>query len=229
MKIPVSNSGSATTCRKVLGKTAVLSLLLMVALSLTSCGLVAVDLFDGPDKLAATRKEKHFHGSACRHLLVLALFEDKSRRVAVENVFTDRLSEQGLPAVVGSIRFPDIAVLQDKAVLEDFIRRERIDHVITIGVKDVADNGGADWRRSFLSAPFPEMDLTGMTLAQGATKDVRFEMTIWDAKALKRDWTGSTIPFNRHDILRDLPEAADSTALSLIKGKILWPGKGNRN
>lgn len=201
-----------------------LTVLPILMFSMTSCALVARDVFNGPDKLAATRKEKHVTPGECRYILIVAAIKDVHQRVSIENVFTDRLSQQGFPAVVGSLKLEDIMSFKDQAILKDLIQSEKIDHLLTIEVKDVGGDVRPDWRRNWSTAILEE-DMTRLIVDEGSTKNVRFEITLWNAKTLKREWTGSTHALDRFDILRDLPEAADSTALSLIKEKILRPGK----
>jgi len=182
------------------------------------------DVFNGPEKLAATRKEKPATPSECLYLLVIAATKNVSHRIAFENVFTDRLSQRGFPAVVGSLKLEDIMSFKDPAILKDLVQKERIDHLITIEVKDVADDVRPDWRRTWLTTPLEE-NVTRLPIDEGSSNKVRFEVTLWDAKTLKRDWTGSTNSLDRFDLLRDLPEAANSTALSLTREKILRPGR----
>ena len=143
----------------------------------------------------------------------------------MENAFTDRFTQPGLHPVVGSIILPDLASLKDRAIIDKLVREEQIDKVITIEVKDVADKDMPGWLRIWLATPLPKGDLTDVAPSRGMAKNVRFEIGLWDAKALKREWTGTTHPVELFEILRHVYAAADSAVYTLIKEKILRPGK----
>jgi hypothetical protein len=196
-------------------------ILLLVVLCMTSCALIIKDLMAHPEKLAGTQKDSNFRGVECRNVLIVGLIEDISQRVAVENVFTDRLTQQGLQVIVGSLMLPDLSLLNNRAFIDKLMQDEHIDHVITLEAKDVADNDLPGWLRIWLATPLPKGDLTDVALSRGMTINVRFEIVLWDVKSMKREWTGTTHPLNRFDILRDVAEAADSTAYMLKKDKIL--------
>jgi len=202
-----------------------LALLLMV-LSMTSCTLIVMNfLLDGPEKLAGTQKDRNYRGGECRNVLIIGLIENTSQRVGAENAFTDRFTQPGLHPVVGSIILPDLASLKDRAIIDKLVREEQIDKVITIEVKDVADKDMPGWLRIWLATPLPKGDLTDVAPSRGMTKNIRFEIGLWDAKTLKREWTGTTHPVELFEMLRHVYEAADSASHTLIKEKILRPGK----
>ena len=200
--------------------------LLLMVLSMTSCTMIVMNLLlDGPEKLAGTQKDRNYRGGECRNVLIIGLIENTSQRVRVENAFTDRFTQPGLHPVVGSIILPDLASLKDRAIIDKLVREEQIDKVITIEVKDVADKDMSGWLRVWLATPLPKGDLTEVAPSRGMTKNVRFEIGLWDAKALKREWTGTTHPDELFEILRHVYAAADSASYTLIKEKILRPGK----
>jgi hypothetical protein len=201
-----------------------LALLLMV-LSMTSCTMIVMNLLDGPEKLAGTQKDRNYRGGECRNVLIIGLIENTSQRVGVENAFTDRFTQPGLHPVVGSIILPDLVSLKDRAIIDKLVREEQIDKVITIEIKDVADKDMPGWLGIWLATPLPKGDLTDVAPSRGMTKNVRFEIGLWDAKALKREWTGTTHPVELFEILRHVYAAADSAVHTLIKEKILRPGK----
>ena len=200
--------------------------LLLMVLSMTSCTMIVMNLLlDGPEKLAGTQKDRNYRGGECRNVLIIGLIENTSQRVGVENAFTDRFTQPGLHPVVGSIILPDLASLKDRAIIDKLVQEEQIDKVITIEVKDVADKDMPGWLRIWLATPLPKGDLTDVAPSRGTTKNIRFEIGLWDAKTLKREWTGTTNPVELFEILRHTYAAADSAAHTLIKEKILRPGK----
>jgi hypothetical protein len=81
------------------------------------------------------------------------------------------------------------------------------------------------WLGIWLATPLPKGDLTDVAPSRGTTKNIRFEIGLWDVKTLKREWTGTTNPVELFEILRHTYAAADSAAHTLIKEKILRPGK----
>ena len=200
--------------------------LLLMVLSMTSCTLIVMNLLlDGPEKLAGTQKDRNYRGGECRNVLIIGLIENTSQRVGVENAFTDRFTQPGLHPIVGSIILPDLVLLNDQAIIDELVREEQIDKVITIEVKDVADKDMPEWLRIWLSTPLPKGDLTNIAPSRKTTNSVRFEIGLWDAKALKREWTGTTHPVEGLDILRHVYEAAASAVHTIIKDKIIRPGK----
>jgi hypothetical protein len=200
--------------------------LLLMILSMTSCTMIVMNLLlDGPEKLAGTQKDRNYRGGECRNVLIIGLIENTSQRVGVENAFTDRFTQPGLHPVVGSIILPDLASLKDRAIIDKLVQEEQIDKVITIEVKDVADKDMPGWLGIWLATPLPKGDLTDVAPSRGTTKNIRFEIGLWDAKALKREWTGTTHPVELFEILRHTYAAADSAAYTLIKEKILRPEK----
>ena len=201
-----------------------LALATMVLLT-TSCALIVTGIIDRPDRLAATQKDLNYRGAECRKVLVIGLIEETSRRVAVENVFTDRLTQQGLQAVVGSLKLPDLASLKDRAFIDQLLLDGHIDHVITVEIKDVADKDLPGWPRNWSAKPLPKGDLTDMAPSPGIEKSIHFEITLWDVKSMKREWAGTTLPLDRYSIMRDLAETADATAFTLKSDKILLLGK----
>ncbi|MDQ5987525.1 MAG: hypothetical protein CSYNP_03270 [Syntrophus sp. SKADARSKE-3] len=197
-----------------------LALCLMILLT-TSCALLVMGAMTRPEKLAGTQKDGNFRGSECQNVLVISLMENTSQRVAVENVFADRLTQPGLIPIAGSLKLPTLSLLKDRAFLEKLMQEEHIDHVITVEVKDVAENDLKKWPGTWLATPLPKGDLADVTLSHGTTKNVHFEIGLWALNSMKREWTGTTRPLDRSDILRDVPAAADSTAYTLKKDKIL--------
>jgi len=209
--------------KAIFGRIILALLLTLTVLSMTSCALIIMDVMAHPERLAGTQKDMNYRGSECRRLMIIGLLEDTSQRVAVENVFSDRLTQQRVQAVVGTLTLPDLLSLKDRALMEQLMRDEHIDHLVTIEVKDVADHGQTGWLKAWLATPLPEGDLTGLALSRGVTKNVHFEIGLWDVKSMKREWTGTTHPLNRHDILRHAHEAADSAAYTLSQDNILRP------
>lgn len=202
-----------------------LALLLMV-LSMTSCTMIVMNLLlDGPKKLAGTQKERNYRGGECRNVLIIGLIENISPRVEVENAFIDRFTQPGLHPVVGSIILPDLASLKHRAIIDKLVREEQIDKVITIEVKDIADKDMPGWLGIWLATPLPKGDLADVAPFWGMTKNIRFEIGLWDVKTLKREWTGTTHPVERFEILQHVNETAGSAVYTLSKEKILRPGK----
>ena len=200
--------------------------LLLMLLSMTSCTLIVMNLLlDGPEKLAGTQKEKNYRGGECRNVLIIGLIEKTSQRVEVENAFIDRFTKPGLHPVVGSIILSDLASLKNRAIIDKLVREEQIDKVITIEVKDIADKDIPGWLGVWRATPLPKGDLTDIAPSRGVTKNIRFEIGLWDVKTLKREWTGTTHPVERFEILQHVYEAADSAVYTLGKEKILRPGK----
>jgi hypothetical protein len=182
-------------------------------------------MLDGPEKLAGTQKEMNYKGSECRNVLIIGLTENTALRVGMENAFTDRFTQSGLHPIVGSIVLSDIASLKDRAIIDKLVKEEQIDKVITVEVKDVADKDILGWLSIWLATPLPKGDLTAVSPSSDTTKNVRFEIGLWDAKTLRREWTGTTKTIERFEILRQAYEAAASAAHTLIKEKIIRPGK----
>ena len=77
------------------------------------------------------------------------------------------------------------------------------------------------WLGIWLATPLPKGDLTDVSPSRGTTKNIRFEIGLWDAKTLKREWTGTTHPDELFEILRHVYAAAASAVHTLIKEKIL--------
>ena len=201
--------------------------LLLMVLFLSSCALMVISSFlDGPEKLAGTQKDRNYQGSECRNVLVIGLIENISQRVGVENALTDQFTQPGLHPIVGSIILPNLSLLKDRAIIDKLVREEQIDKVITIAVNDVADKDMSGWLRIWLATPFPKVDLTDVipSAGEGMTKNIRFEIGLWDAKTLKREWIGTTHPVERFEILRYANEPAGSAVHTLIKEKIIRPG-----
>jgi hypothetical protein len=214
------------THRATFGRIIFCLALLLMFLSMTSCTLIVMSyLLDGPEKLAGTQKERNYRGGECRNVLMIGFIENTSRRVWLENAFIDRFTQPGLQPIVGSIIFPDLASLKNRAIIDKIVREEKIDKVITIEVKDIADKDMPGWLGIWLATPLPKGDLTDVAPAWGVTKNVRFEIGLWDVKALKREWTGTTHPVERFEMLQHAYETADSTVYTLNKEKILRPGK----
>ena len=143
----------------------------------------------------------------------------------IENAFIDRFTQPGLHPLVGSIVLSDLASLKNRAIIDKLVREEKIDKVITIEVKDIADKDMPGWLGIWLATPLPKGDLTDVTPSWGMTKNIRFEIGLWDAKTLKREWTGTTHPIERFEILQRVYETANSAVYTLSKEKILRPGK----
>jgi hypothetical protein len=200
----------------------ILALLSMV-LSLTSCALIVMNLMEGPEKLPVTKKDKNYRGGEYQNVLIIGLIEKNYQRVEVENAFVDRFTQKGFHPVIGSIKLPDLASLKDKDIINRIVREEQVEKVITIEVKDVDDKDMPGWLRIWMAVPLPKEDLTDMAPSGGMGKNVRFEIGLWDAKALNRQWVGSTSPVERFEMLQHVYEAADSTVLTLSKEKILRP------
>ena len=201
-------------------------LLLLMIIFMNSCALiVAKHVLDRPEKLAGTQKAGNYRGAECRNILIIGLIENTSQRIDVENAFTDRFTKPGLHPIVGSIIIPDLASLKDKAIIDKLVQEKQIDKVIIIEIKDVADKDMTEWLHVWLSTPLPQGDLTNVAPFQGTTKNIRLEMSLWDTKALKREWTGTTHPGESFDIMRHVYEAAASTVYTLINEKIIRPGE----
>jgi hypothetical protein len=220
------NKMNIMTNRATLWRIIFLPMLLLTVIFLNSCALiVARHVLDSPDKLAGTQKAGNYQGDECRNILIIGLIANTSERVDVENAFTDQFSKPGLHPIVGSIILPDLASLKDRAIIDKLVQEKQIDKVIAIEVKDVADKDMKEWLRIWLSTPLPKGDLTNVTPSHGTTTNVRFEISLWDAKALKREWTGTTHPGESFDTMRHVYEAAASTVHTLINEKIIRPGK----
>jgi hypothetical protein len=200
--------------------------LLLMIIFMNSCAMiVAKHILDSPEKLAGTQKAGDYQGDECRNILIIGLIANTSQRVDVENAFTDRFTKPGLHPIVGSIIISDLASLKDKAIIDKLVQEKQIDKVITIEIKDVADKDMTEWLHIWLSTPLPKGDLTNTVPSRDTTNNVRFEISLWDAKVLTREWTGTTHPGESFDIMRHVYEAAASTVYTLINEKIIRPGK----
>jgi len=200
--------------------------LLLTIIFLNSCAMIiAKHILDNPEKLAGTQKAANYKGDECRNILIIGLIANISQRVAVENAFIDRFTKPGLHPIVGSIILPDLASLRDSAIIDKLVQEKQIDKVITIEVKDVADKNMPVWLRIWMSSPLPQGNLTSTTPAQDTTNNVRFEISLWNAKNLTREWTGTTHPGESFNTMQHVFEAADSAIYTLIKEKIIRAGK----
>jgi len=202
------------------------SVLLLTIIFLNSCALIITKhLLDNPEKLAGTQKAGNYQVAECRNILIIGLIADISQRVAVENAFIDRFTKPGLHPIVGSIILPDLASLRDRAIINKLVQEKQIDKIITVEIKDVADKDMPVWLRIWMSSPLPKGDLPDIAPSRSATNNVRLEISLWEAKALKREWTGTTHPDESFNTMRDAFKTADSAIYTLINDKIIRPGK----
>jgi hypothetical protein len=208
------------TIRRIIFSLALLPLVLFTS----SCAIViAKHVFNGPANLAGTQKDANYQGAECRNILIIGLIENSFLRVGVENGFIDRFTQPGLRPIVGSIIIPDLAQLKDRTNVDRLFQKEQIDKIITIEVEDVPDKDMPEWLRIWMAAPLAKGDLTGVTASRNVAKNARFEIGLWDAKTLKREWRGTTDPGESFDILKHVHDAAASTVHTLIKEKIIRP------
>jgi hypothetical protein len=200
--------------------------LLLIVISLTSCGMIiAQHIMASPDKLAGTKKAGNYQGDECRNILIIGLIENTSQQVGVENAFTDRFTKPGLHPIAGSIMLPDRASLKDRAIIDKLVQEKQIDKIITVEIKDVDDKDMPGWLHSWLSTPLPNDELNNIAPSKGTTNNIRFEISLWDTKTLKREWTGTTNPGESFETMQHVYQAADSAIYTLIKEKIIRPGK----
>jgi hypothetical protein len=201
-------------------------LLLLAVISLNSCGLIiAKQIMEIPANLAGTKKAGNYQVEECRNIMIIGLIENSSQRVDVENAFTDRFSKPGLYPIVGSIILPDLASLKDRAIIDKLVQEKQIDKLITIEIKDVADKDMPEWLRIWLSTPLRNDELSNVAPSQGTTKNIRLEISLWDTKALKRVWIGTTYSGESYDVMRHVYDSAASTVHNLTNEKIIRPRK----
>jgi hypothetical protein len=187
--------------------------------------IILQHIMASPDKLHGTKQAGNYQSEECRNILIVGLIENTSQQIGVENAFTDRFSKPGLHPIAGSIILPDLASLKDRTIIDKLVQEKQIDKIITVEIKDVDDKDMQGWFPNWLSTPLPKDELTGIAPSRGTTKNIRFEISLWDTKTLNSVWTGTTNPGESFDITRLAYAAADSTLLSLTKENIIRPGK----
>lgn len=204
-------------------------LLILVICSLTSsCGMIAIQVMNNNfESLAATRKDVKYSGAGFQKIIVVGLAGKKSTRIAYENTFMNQLIGEGVNAAISSINLPDADSLRDKSLVENVIQNGSFDGVITVEVKNIAESETPQWLKAWAAAPVPGRDRLFEILSNAdksapeASDKIRFELVLWDVKTAKQVWVGTTIPVDKHWILRESHSAAYSAVKTLMKAGLL--------
>jgi hypothetical protein len=207
----------------------IFALVIVVLCNLTSaCGMIALTVMNNTyESLAGTRKDAAYSGAAFQKIIVIGLTKNGSTRIAFENAFMGRFIEQGVNTVISSIALPDADSLRNKSLVEKVIQDGSFDGVITVEVKNIAENETSHWLKTWVSTRVSGGDnlfeiLSNADKSPPATSEkIRFEVNLWDGKATKQVWVGTTIAIDKHEMLREAHTAAHSTVKTLMKTKLL--------
>ncbi|MCK9197964.1 MAG: hypothetical protein M0P16_13405 [Syntrophales bacterium] len=207
------------------------ALVIVVISSLTSaCGMIALAVINNSyESLAGTRKDVAYSGPAFQKIIVIGLIKNGSTRIAFENAFMGQFIEQGVNTAIGSIDLPDADSLRNKSLVEKVIQEGSFDGVITVEAKNIADNETSQWLKTWVAIRTPGADNLFEILSNAdksppvTSENIRFEVSLWDGKAAKQVWAGTTIAIDKHEMLRETHTAAQSTVKTLMKAKLLRP------
>lgn len=207
------------------------ALVIVVVCSLTTaCGMIALTIMNNSyESMAGTRKDAAYSGPAFQKIIVIGLTKDGSTRIAYENAFMGRFIEQGVNAATGSVDLPDADSLRNKSLIEKVIENGSFDGVITVEVKNMADNETPQWLKTWVATPVSSRDNLFEILsntdksAPEPSDKIRFEVVLWNGKTAKQIWVGTTIAVDKHWILREAHTAAHSTVETLMKAKLVQP------
>jgi len=177
--------------------------------------------------MAGTRKDAAYTGPAFQKIMVIGLTKKGSTRITHENAFMSQFIEQGVNTFIGSVDLPDIDSLRNKTLVEKVIRDGSFDGVITIEVKNMADNETPQWLKTWVAIRTPSGDDLFEILSNAdksvpePSDKIRFEIILWNEKTAKQVWVGTTIAVDKHEILREAHTAANSTVKTLMNAKLL--------
>lgn len=215
--------------RKSVWRRFVFALVIVVICNLTTaCGIIALHVMNNTyESLAGTRKDAAYSGPAFQKIIVIGLTKNGSTRIAFENAFMGQFIEQGVNTVIGSIDLPDADSLRNKSLVEKVIQDGSFDGVITVEVKNIADNETPQWLKAWVATRTPGGDnlfeiLSNANKSAPEPSDkIRFEVILWNDKTAKQVWVGTTIAVDKHEILREVHTAAHSAVKTLMKAKLL--------
>ncbi|MEI7639149.1 MAG: hypothetical protein WCJ37_17695 [Syntrophus sp. (in: bacteria)] len=207
----------------------VFALVIVVICNLTSaCGMIAIHIMNNTyESLAGTRKDAAYSGPAFQKIIVIGLTKNDSTRIAFENAFMSQFIEQGVNTFIGSIDLPDADSLRNKSLVEKVIQDGSFDGVITVEVKNMADNETPQWLKTWMVIPVPGRDNLFEILSNAdksapePSDKIRFEVILWNGKTTKQVWVGTTIAIDKHEMLRETHTAAHSAVKTLMKAKLL--------
>jgi len=190
--------------------------------------MVAIHVMNNSyESLAGTRKDAAYPGSGFQKIVVIGLVENGSTRIAYENTFMNQFIGEGVNAAISSIHLPDADSLRNKSLVERVIWNGGFDGVITVEVKNIAEDETPQWLKTWVAVPVPGRDDLFGVLANAdkslpvTAEKIRFEVILWDGKTAKQIWVGTTIAVDKHWILREAHPAAHSTVKTLIKAGLL--------
>ncbi|MFA5183052.1 MAG: hypothetical protein WC405_17175 [Syntrophales bacterium] len=179
------------------------------------------------ESMAGTRKDATYPGPAFQKIIVIGLTKNSSTRIAYENAFMGRFIERGVNTAIGSVDLPDVDSLKNKSLVEKVIQNGSFDGVITVEVKNMADDETPQWLKTWAATPVPGPDNlfeilsnTDKSVPEPSDK-VRFEVVLWNGKTAKQVWVGTTIAVDKHWQLRETHAAAHSTVETLMNAKLL--------
>jgi hypothetical protein len=179
------------------------------------------------ESLAGTRKDAAYSGPPFQKIIVVGITESNSTRIAYENAFVSQFIGEGVNAVISSVDLPKADSLRDKSLVENVIQNGSFDGVITVEVKNMADDETPQWLKTWAKAPVPGPDSLFGILANAdksapePSDKIRFEVILWDGKTAKQVWVGTTIAVEKHWILREAHAAAHSTVKTLTNARLL--------
>ena len=215
--------------KKSVGRRFAFALVIVGVCYLTSaCGIVAIAIMDNTyESMAGTRKDAAYSGPAFQKIMVIGLTKKGSTRITYENAFMSQFIEQGVNTFIGSVDLPDIDSLRNKSLVDKVIRDGGFDGVITVEVKNMADNETPQWLKTWVAIRTPSGDDLFEVLSNAdksapePSDKIRFEVILWNEKTAKQVWVGTTIAVDKHEILREAHTAAHSTVKTLMNAKLL--------
>lgn len=194
----------------------------------SACGMIAVAIMESTyESMAGTRKDAAYSGPAFQKIILIGLTKNSSTRIVFENAFMSQFIEQGVNTVIGSIDLPDADSLRNKSLVEKVIQNGGFDGVITVEVKNMADNETPQWLKTWVATRTPSGDdlfeiiSNADKSAPEPSDKIRFEVILWNEKTAKQVWVGTTIAVDKHEILREAHTAAHSTVKTLMNAKLL--------
>jgi hypothetical protein len=210
------------------GRLAFLLTVIILCNLTAACGMIAIHVMNNTyESLAGTRKDSAYKGSGFQKIIIVGITEDSSTRIAYENAFMSQFIGEGVNATISSTKLSGADSLKDKSLVENVIQVGGFDGVITVEVKNMADNETPQWLKTWAKIPVPGRDDLFSILAQAdksapkPSENVRFEIVLWDGKTGRQVWVGTTIAVEKHWIARESHTAAHSTVKTLTGANLL--------
>lgn len=174
------------------------SMLFIGVLSLIACSSTY--------KLSHSASDPNWQGKSKKRIMVVGLAEWQYR-IPFENTFVMELKSRGIDAVASHKRAPDTSSFDSEKEVEQIVRAEKVDGILTVQRKEFRQANNAAWGAAYLATWFltdnyqtrrdaRRVIAAGQIIDNLDAANYAVEIEFWDAETFRSLWVGKTEIFD---------------------------------